>query len=547
MSWKKAISLMLCLFLLASPAVPAMAAEDGAVPISSVEDLALLGQDTGGSYYLTCDLDMAGVDWTPIAFQGKLDGNGHTIYNLRVTAVGGDRADSVDGNHNAYDTAYAGLFSTLTNARVSNLTLQGVDIDIATREHCFIGAIAGYIKGTEISGCSVLDARLRLTVNCETDDVGLNPKGVYRANVGVGGIAGFGSGFVSNCTVDVTMVFDDQCGDGLRTEEFMGGILSCGNVAIEDCAVKLQGYDACHGYVHNGGLVGMYYLYDRSESARPILRNSVEGQITFYENNPDRRAYCEAFVGELLSGTNMAENSQQFQRNELFDYTRKLDPEQCEEPQLTEDIHPAGCEEIGYTVHTCAVCGNTWRDNFVLEVHQPGEWQVSQAATTETAGVRIRVCTLCGKVVAEETIPPHVPGDWILIREPDYGVTGLRQRICVDCGEVLEEDVSPALVPVAGIALEQAVVEMTYQDSTVLQWTIYPADATNTMVNWETSDRDVVTVDTNGTLNAVGGGTATVTCTSADGFAKAECVVHVKLTMQQWIARYLLFGWVKKH
>lgn len=542
MSWKKTISMILCLLLLGPLAVPAMAAEDGAVSISSVEDLAKLRQDPGGSYYLTCDLDLAGVDWTPVAFQGKLEGGGHTIYNLHVTTVGEDRATSVDGNRKEYDTVYAGFFSTLTNAKVTGLTLQGVDIDITSREHCFIGAIAGYIKGTEIANCSVLDARLRLTADCEAADLGVN-----RANVGVGGVAGFGSGYISGCTVDVTLVFDDQCGDGLRTEEFMGGILSNGNADIEGCAVKIQGYDACHGYVHNGGLMGMYFLYDLSESARPILRNSVDGQITFYENNPDRRAYCEPFVGELLSGTNMAENSQQFQRNELFDYTLRLDPEKCGEPQLTEEVHAAGCDEIGYTVHTCTVCGNTWRDSFVLETHQPGDWQITQAATTETAGVRVRVCVLCGQVLEEETIAPHVPGDWTLVREPDYGVTGLRQRLCVDCGQVLEEDVSPALVPVTGIALTPAVVEMTYQDSTVLQWTVYPADAANTMVNWETSDSDVVTVDTNGTVHAVGGGTATVTCTSADGFAKTECVVHVKLTLRQWIQRYILFGWVKKH
>jgi hypothetical protein len=34
-----------------------------------------------------------------------------------------------------------------------------------------------------------------------------------------------------------------------------------------------------------------------------------------------------------------------------------------------------------------------------------------------------------------------------------------------------------------------------------------------------------------------------LTAESADGFARSECVVSVKLTWRQWLTKYLLFGW----
>ena len=545
MSLKKAFSYMLCLSLLCALCVPALAVEEleGPRSISSVEDLELLRADPTGSYILTADLDLNGVDWRPIAFQGTFNGNGHTIYNLHVTSVGEDRAETVDGNNKTYDTVFAGFFSTLINAKVTSLTLQGVDIEITSPESCFIGGLAGYSRGSEITDCDVVSARLTLVTACVPDS-----SGRVSANTGVGGIVGFGTGTIADCAADVTLVYDDQSDPKMRCEEFLGGIIACGNAAIRDCTVNLQGYAATHGYAHSGGLIGMFYVFDKSEAARPISRSSVDGMITFYENNRDRRAYCGAFWGELLTWTNASECSQSFVANEVFNYSARLYPEQCDEPQLIDSVSPADCYNVGYTVHTCAVCDNKWVDSFVPTTHQPGDWIITQPATYETSGVKSLICTLCNQIVAQATIAPHVAGDWVTVRLADYGVDGLAQKLCTDCGEVLEEQVTPALIPASSIVLEPAALELSYQDSAVLQWTVYPAGADNTSVRWTTSNSDIVTIDTNGTVHAVGGGgTVTITCTSADGFAQAECTVTVKLTFAQWFQRYILFGWVWKH
>ena len=64
--------------------------------------------------------------------------------------------------------------------------------------------------------------------------------------------------------------------------------------------------------------------------------------------------------------------------------------------------------------------------------------------------------------------------------------------------------------------------------SILLRTEITPADATNKKLTWESSDPSVVTVSDTGKIQAVGGGTAVITCTAADGSGKkASATVFV--------------------
>jgi uncharacterized protein YjdB len=53
-----------------------------------------------------------------------------------------------------------------------------------------------------------------------------------------------------------------------------------------------------------------------------------------------------------------------------------------------------------------------------------------------------------------------------------------------------------------------------------------------------------VAVFENGKIRAVGRGTAVITCTTQDGFAKDSCTVNVGYSFGQWIIKILLFGWI---
>ena len=81
--------------------------------------------------------------------------------------------------------------------------------------------------------------------------------------------------------------------------------------------------------------------------------------------------------------------------------------------------------------------------------------------------------------------------------------------------------------PVNRITLSETQVGMKVDESVQLTAIVYPSDADNTDVVWISSDESVVTVD-KGYVEAVGEGTATITCTAADGSGVQDvCFVTV--------------------
>jgi len=80
---------------------------------------------------------------------------------------------------------------------------------------------------------------------------------------------------------------------------------------------------------------------------------------------------------------------------------------------------------------------------------------------------------------------------------------------------------------VTGVTLNKDKLELVVGETQRLIATVLPADATNRSVTWESSDTDVATVDTNGTVTAVTAGTATITVTTTDGGRTANATVTI--------------------
>ncbi|MCH5318131.1 MAG: hypothetical protein J1E38_00280 [Paramuribaculum sp.] len=142
---------------------------------------------------LTSDIDMQGVDWTPIGFEtnensasiygfaGTFDGKGHTISNLTVTTKN-------DNN--------AGLFGATNRATIKNLTLKDVNITSQYKT----GAITGDGMCARIENCHVIGGTITVTP-------WQKPSGVFDDANNVGGIVGYLNGqpeeaWVKDCTVD---------------------------------------------------------------------------------------------------------------------------------------------------------------------------------------------------------------------------------------------------------------------------------------------------------------------------------------------------------
>lgn len=390
-------ALLLSLFLLPLLTAAARAAEPAPqyTEISTYEELLSIRDNPSGAYRLTESIDMAGKAWVPVDFSGELDGGGHALLNLEVTAVGPSTAVTYDGNYKTYDTSFAGLFGTLTGASVHDLALWNARVTVEAGAPCFIGAIAGYTEDSVITNCTVQGV-LELTA--------------HDRMFGVGGFVGYGSGTLEGCQGDFTLICTDTDAQ-TRDEQFMGGAYAAGHLDVKNCSVAIDGYDSDHGYVHNGGLVGMYIFYPAGLDFKgEITDNTVTGQITFFEDNTDRRAYCKGFIGEIMNWnfTNRG-NTDSFTRNEVFDYTVNLRPHPCQNPGYTEAVTPAGCDTFGYTTRTCDACGYSETDSYTLFRHSWGSWTETLSPTTEQPGLEEAVCTLCGAVETREVPPLPVP------------------------------------------------------------------------------------------------------------------------------------------
>ena len=527
---KRLFSLILVPLLFVLFALPSLAA-DGAIPVSDPDSLRGMAAHPGDRFYLTCDIDMAGEAWTPFAFSGELDGGGHTIYNLSVTTVGEDVTRSVDGNLKEYDTVGAGLFSTLSGAKIHDLTLLNIRVEVETEQNCFIAPFAGCIASAEFENCSV-SGSVKLTSNARM--------------VGVGGIAGFGTGTFEGCSADVTLIHLDRNLES-HCEQFTGGVLGCGYGSINHCSVNIAGYTSCHGYVHDGGLVGMHYqFFDTGNYVKQYSQNNrVTGFIQFFEHNWDRRAYCDAYCGENLYYTMiLQDNEQSFERQEVFTYDTELLPHSCTEDAYTVSVTEPDCTNFGFTTYTCSLCGYSYTDNYVAPRHVPGAWEVITPATLTASGEQVLRCALCGAELEHQEIPPHVAGEWETATPPDYGVPGLEQLRCAECGELLEEREMPALVRTEMISLFESDVKLQYKGTTQLHATVLPSNADDQTLVWSSSNMDVASVDSNGTVFARGNGSTVITCVSQDGGAQAQCTVTVKYSFGQQLIRIFLLGFL---
>lgn len=485
---KRLLSLLLAAALVLTAGVAAVAQED-IREIYDADGLFAIADAPEGKYRLVTDLDMSGVEWTPIPFSGELDGAGHGLYNLSVRRAGAETRVTRDGNMKEYETEFAGLFSTVENAEIRDLGLIGVDIAVETASHCFAGGLAGYVENSSFTGCTV-EGRVRLTAS--------------GVNVGVGGLAGYGRADFDRCAAEVELTFEDRNFES-RCEQFMGGVVACGLGNITNCAVGIDGYDSCHGFVHDGGLIGMSSHCGGDVPGVSVSDNSVRGQISFFEDNPRRRAYCSAYVGELLTWPDrMDRNSSDFARNETFDYSVVLKPERCETPRYEDTVTPPDCDGWGYTTHRCAVCGYTYRDSYT---------------------------------------PAHTPGDWETAVEPTYDAEGLLRRYCTLCGALVGQKTAAVLTKAQSVDVGPAQIALHYKGQAQLTAAVLPEEAEQTVV-WSSSDPSVVTVDENGVLYAVGRGAARVVCDAGDGFAQGECAVTVNYSFAQWLIIIFLFGWL---
>lgn len=246
-------------------------AEAPAIDISTCTDLQKMNNNPSGQYELTTDIDCTGVKFAPIElFYGIFDGALHTIKNLTINSL----------NDNI------GLFSGLSNAQISHLNLQNVQM---TGKNA-VGALAGYASGSTISD---VHAQGKVTgilgsnrVGGLIGDMGLSTIQDSSAAVdvavpaspssyGVGGLAGYSSGNIirSYATGSVT-----------SGGAFVGGLAGYFSGSITDS--HASGTVTSQNGSDVGGLVGAQQNF-------PVTNSYATGDVKG----------TGVFVGGLLGNT----------------------------------------------------------------------------------------------------------------------------------------------------------------------------------------------------------------------------------------------------
>ena len=82
-------------------------------------------------------------------------------------------------------------------------------------------------------------------------------------------------------------------------------------------------------------------------------------------------------------------------------------------------------------------------------------------------------------------------------------------------------------VNTTGVSLSQSSLSLYVGEEVQLTATVSPSDATNKNVRWSSSDPSVAMVDSDGIINAMDAGTATITVTTVDTGKTATCTVTV--------------------
>lgn len=236
-------------------------------------------------YKLTEDIDLAETSfkdaWTPIfgikndyVFTGVLDGDGHTISNVKIVNLD-------DKGKAKYDTV--GLFATISRtAVVKNLKLVGVDIDYADYAGAIAGINAGKVMNVQVEGVHIANAKtaglvvgfndgliettnkqddkLVYTVLVDAEGVNKVASDITNKSVFLGGVAGYNSanGKIAGVKIEANFELSGKKADVAPIVKMIGGIAGYNGGLIENCSVENASIsDSSTVFTYLGGIAGL--------------------------------------------------------------------------------------------------------------------------------------------------------------------------------------------------------------------------------------------------------------------------------------------------
>lgn len=198
--------------------------------------------------------------WRPIgnspsnSFKGVFDGNGKSIININLEQYEDDKRDALS------KAKYLGLFGCIKDATIKNMNIVWIEQNfVGTPDTtCYVGGIAGYGSGN-ISNCHVSGGSF-MKINSTTMGYGggiigygIMPTSITNCQSEctmwdfnyIGGIAGYIIGNISNCCTANKFLFN--------LNELAGGVAGYHRGTIVNCYSMINNI---YGKYKSGGIAG---------------------------------------------------------------------------------------------------------------------------------------------------------------------------------------------------------------------------------------------------------------------------------------------------
>ena len=201
---------------------------------------------------LTDNIDLKGIDWTPIGidynhqYTGTFNGGGHTITGLTVTG----------------SNEYAGLFGRIgSGGKVMNVKLEGVQIE-SDNEMSAVGGVVGYsygnIENCSVSGSVSSNSTAGGVVGAQLDGsiTGCNTSATVKGVAYAGGIAGFTNGGASltGCYATGSVSVENNT----TSAAYAGGVVGSNGASstLTACYATGSVTSSGSGTIYTGGVTG---------------------------------------------------------------------------------------------------------------------------------------------------------------------------------------------------------------------------------------------------------------------------------------------------
>ena len=316
---------------------------------------------------------------------------------------------------------------------------------------------------------------------------------------------------------------------GLTSVVIPEGVTSIGNYAFEDCS----GLE----------LIICKALCPPALDSWPFLRCNI---VNIFVPGESRDAYCSAavwkdYVGEMVFGNSFSCDYKEGVYELLYPVSGEESIEVSSMEDWISDITVSGAI-ISYKValNTSAFArtglfiitsnGKSERYEVIQKCHPVTQLSLNKTSMTLYSNMQE---TLTATVYPSDAALEWSSSDPSVASVDQNGkVTGLDNGITTisvknSDGTMTATCSVTVIVPVTGICLDKESVEIYKDESFVLTAAVTPSNAAEKTVIWNSSNNSVATVDSDGRVYAVNGGTTTITASSHNGKFTASCVVTV--------------------